>query len=77
MVVVTGLDVTVVVAVVAGAVDEDGAALGPGWAPFVEQAPRTTTRTSAEAPMTMGRGLTTEIHSPRNGVLRGTNRLRS
>lgn len=55
----TGVDATVVGAVVAGAVDVDGAALGPGWASLVEQAPRATTRTSAEAPNTTGRGLTT------------------
>lgn len=59
VVLVSGLDVTVVVAVVAGAVDEDGAALGPGCASFVVQAPRATARTSADVPMTTERGLTT------------------
>jgi hypothetical protein len=58
-VLVTGLDVTVVGAVVAGAVEKDGAAPGAVPASFVEQAPRATTTTSADAPMATGRGLTT------------------
>jgi hypothetical protein len=58
VVLVAVLDVTVVVAVVSGAVEADGAALGPGGASLVEQAPRAT-MASAEAPMTTRRRLTT------------------
>lgn len=54
-----GLEVAVVVAVVAGALEATGAAPGPGWGSFDEQAPRATTKTSAIVPMTTGRGLTT------------------
>lgn len=59
VVLVAVLDVTVVVAVVAGAVDADGAALGPGGASLVEQAPKAKARASVEAPMTTTRRLTT------------------
>ena len=55
----TGVDATVVVAVVAGAVEVTWAALGPVCASFDEQAPRATTRTIADVPMTTGRRLTT------------------
>jgi hypothetical protein len=72
VVLVTGRDVTVLVAVVAGEVEAEGSALGRGWASLVEQAPRATTRRSAEAPMATGRGLTT-----RDSTTRGaSNRLR-
>ena len=59
VVLVTRLDATVVVAVVAGAVEATGVALGSGGASSVEQAPRETTMTSAEAHMATGRRLTT------------------
>ena len=51
-------DVTVVV-VVAGTVEAAGASFGPARGSSVEQAPKATTRTSADAPMTRGRALTT------------------
>lgn len=76
------VDGAVVVAVVAGAVEAAGAALGPDRASFVEQAPRATTRTSAEAPITIGRRLTNRDsitphrRSPRNlNTLRPVNAL--
>lgn len=63
---------------VAGAVDADGAALGPVPASFVEQAPRATTTTSANPPMATGCGLTTrDSIIPEPAIFRGTsNRLR-
>lgn len=76
-VLVAGLDVTVVVAFVAGAVEADGAAPGPVPASFVEQAPRATARTSNDAPMPTGRGLTTRDSIIPARRFRGTsNRLR-
>jgi hypothetical protein len=59
VVLVTGLDVTVVGADVAGAFGADGAALGFGPASLAEHPLRATTRTSANPPMATGRGLTT------------------
>jgi hypothetical protein len=59
VVLVTELEVTVVVAVVACAIEVDGAAFGSGGAFSVEQAPRAATTTSAEAHKATGRGLTT------------------
>lgn len=67
---------TAVVAVVAGAVDETGAAPDAGLGSFVEQAPRAMTRTSADTPMVVGRRLTTgDSITPAPGFRRTSNRL--
>jgi hypothetical protein len=62
-VLVTVVDVTVVVAVVAGKVEADGAAPGSGGASFDEQALRARTRRSA--PRTTGRRLTSRFNHSR------------
>ena len=67
------VDVIVLVAVVAGAAEVTGAALGPVFAFSVEQAPKETISTSAAAPTATGCRLTTrDSITPEAALLRGT-----
>src|SRR5688572_18248286 len=66
-VLVTVVEVTVVVAVVAGKVGADGAALGSGGASFDEQAPSARTRRSAPT-TTVWRLTTGDSITPGTGV---------